>query len=142
MTGNDADQLSGEERFRKRRRSFITYIALAVAIAMFAGIASGVLAANASLGNVPVWLLFGVWVIMVVAFIWFTRDYFRRVDELDLLDNLWASLVGLYTYVLVFASWYLFDDLEIGPPMDHFAIFWITMGAMLVAYVLRKLGWR
>lgn len=142
MTANEDLPVSGEERFRKRRKSFFTYVGVAMLVALGAGIASGALAANVSLGNAPVWLFFAVWVIMLVAFVWFTRDYFRRVDELDLMDNLWASLAALYTYVVVYGSWYLFASLDIAPPINADVIFWTTMGAMLVAYGIRKLGWR
>ena len=136
------ETLSGEARLRQKRRKFFTYIGLAMVAAFAAGLGSGAAGAFVERGILPVWLLWAVWALVVAAFAWFTRDYFRKVDELDLLDNLWASTVGLYTYVVAFGTWYFFADLGLLGPMNHMAIFALTLGAAVLAYVARKLGWR
>jgi len=138
---NDA-QISGEQRLRSRHRKFYIYVGIAMLIGFAAGIGSGMVGAMVERDILPTWLLWIVWGVVTVAFAWFTRDYFRRIDELDLLDNLWASTIGIYVYVVVFGTWYFFSDLGVMGPMNHFWIFSITMVSVLVAYVARKLGWR
>ena len=136
------ETLSGEQQLRRKRRKFYTYVALAIVAAFVAGIASGAVGALASRGVLPAWLVWGLWVVMTVIFVWFSRDYFRRIDELDLLDNLWASTIGFYVYVVLFGSWYFFADLGLAPPMNHFIIFFVSFGALSLAYLARRLGFR
>jgi hypothetical protein len=136
------NNVTGEARLKQRRRGFIKYVAIAMAIAFGAGIGSGVLGAFVALDRLPAWPLWIVWALVTAGFVWFSRDYFRRVDEVDLMDNLWASLIAFYVYVILFGSWWLFADLGLLGPMNHFAIFWVTLAAGIIAYVARKLGWR
>lgn len=136
-----ADQ-SGEARLRRRRKSFWRYVALAVLVAFVVGIASGVGVALVEEEILPGWVIYIAIALIVIGFAWFTRDYYRRVDELDLLDNLWAALVAIYFYVCALPVWFVLQDAGLAPEPDHWIIWGGTMIVMLVTYGVRKLGWR
>ncbi|MFN4112372.1 MAG: hypothetical protein ACK4GD_00355 [Sphingomonadaceae bacterium] len=143
MTVNDtAAPVSGEARLKARRSAFFRYIALFLSAGFVAGMMSGVAAAYVADGIVPAGLLIAIWALVIMGFAWFTRDYFRRVDELDLLDNLWASTFGLYVYIVVFGSWYLFHDVGLVPEPDQYLIFAATLIATTAGYLARKAGLR
>lgn len=142
MMANDVPQSTGEERLRARRRTFIRYCLVAVAIALAAGLASGFLGALVADGVLPVWLVYVTSALLVVGFLWFTRDYLRRVDELDLLDNLWAGFAGFVVYYVAFPIWSLLHGFGLAPPVDGW---WLWIGsaiAVFAAYCVRKLGLR
>ena len=141
MTDNNA-ALSGEARLKAKRNAFLRYFGLAMLAGLIGGMMSGVAAAMVEDGSLPKGVLIALWTITVGLFVWFCRDYFRRVDELDLLDNLWASTIGLYGYVVVFGTWYLFHQVGIAPEIDQIAVMLATLAIATVAYIGRKLGWR
>ena len=141
MTDNDA-ALSGEARLKAKRNAFLRYFGLAMLAGFVGGMMSGVAAAMVEDGSLPKGVLIALWTATVGLFVWFCRDYFRRVDELDLLDNLWASTIGLYGYVVVFGTWYLFHQVGIAPEIDQIAVMLATLAIATVAYIARKLGWR
>lgn len=142
MTDKPETGLSGEARHKSRRNAFIKYVAIAFAVALVAGIVTGAGAAMTNLGKLPLWLIAAVWLVVVAVFIWFSRDYFRRIDELDLQDNLWACTIALYANMIVYGSWYLFNEAgALGEP-DAGIIFWITFAVVVVAYFARRLGLR
>lgn len=141
MTDTDTT-LSGEARLKAKRFAFFRYFGLAMLAGFIGGMMSGVAAAMVEEGILPIGVLIALWGATVALFVWFCRDYFRRVDELDLLDNLWASTIGLYGYVVVFGSWYLFHQVGIAPAPDQIAIMLATLAITTAAYIARKLGWR
>lgn len=139
---NDVPQPTGEERLRARRRTFIRYCLVAVAIALAAGLASGFVGALVQDGELPAWLVYVSSALFVIGFAWFTRDYLRRVDELDLLDNLWASLVGFFFYFAAFPVWNSLAQFGLAPPVDGWLLWGGSAIVMLITYFLRKLGLR
>lgn len=141
MTDNDP-ALSGEARLKAKRNAFLRYFGLAMLAGFIGGMMSGVAAAMVEDGSLPRSVLIAIWTVTVGLFVWFCRDYFRRIDELDLLDNLWASTIGLYGYVVVFGTWYLFHDVGIAPAPDQIVIMLATLAIATAAYLARKAGWR
>ncbi|MGB3796347.1 MAG: hypothetical protein WA957_08585 [Alteraurantiacibacter sp.] len=136
------DNLSGEARLRSRRNRFWTFCIMGFAVAIVAGFVTGYAANLFGDGVLPSWSLFLLWGITQASFTWFTWSYFRRIDELDLLDNLWAALVAFYFYFVAMPSWWLFHDVGLAPEVDHLAIYFATAVVMFATYVLRKLGLR
>lgn len=141
MTRNDP-AVSGEARLKLRRARFARYVALAFGAGVIGGFATGALGRMAASGDIPVAVLIFTWTTIVGGGIWFTRDYFRKVDELDRLDNLWASTIALYGFLIAAGSWYVFHDLGLAPPPSFEMLALFTFACLLVAYGLRQLGWR
>ena len=133
---------SGEARLKSRRSGFLRYVILSFAAALVVGMVSGLAAFLVDDQVMPGWVLIVGWIAAVVAMIWFTRDYFRRIDELDLLDNLWSSMIGLYFFIIAYGTWFVFDLAGMAGEPDSQALFVLTLTATFAAYGLRKLGWR
>ncbi|RIV88817.1 hypothetical protein [Aurantiacibacter zhengii] len=136
------DTFSGEARLKSRRNSLWRFCAIGTGIAAGVGLVAGYAGGLYADGTLPAWALFATWVVAVMSFAWFSWEYFRRVDELDMLDNLWCCLFGLYFYIVAFPSWWLFHDLGLAPEINHVAIYLATLGIGAVVYIARKLGLR
>ena len=90
----------------------------------------------------PAWVLVAMWAVGLVAFLLFSIDYTRRIDELDLLDNLWAAHWAFMFYLIGYPTWDYFSRIGMAPPPDHLILWLSTAGVLLVVYVARKLGLR
>lgn len=132
----------GEARARARRNAFYRYLALVFLIALLVGLVSGVLLAGGSNGDIPRWVSLLTIGVVAAGFAWFTRDYFKRVDELDLMDNLWAHLVGFYGGLIVTGVWVFVAQLGLAEMPGALAVVLSMTLLTFVAYGLRKLGLR
>ncbi|MGB7408408.1 MAG: hypothetical protein WA908_07870, partial [Pontixanthobacter sp.] len=112
-TETNAPGYSGETRHKKRRRAFWRYSAIAFLFALIAGFLSGVTNELFIDGTIPIAVPLGLLAAVSIAAVWFTIDYFKRIDELDLMDNLWAHMSGLYIGVWAFGVWYIIAQLGI-----------------------------
>jgi hypothetical protein len=63
--------------------------------------------------------------------------FFKVVDEVEVADNLWGSMIGYYVYALTLPTWFALAWLDRAPPVDHWVIFFASMAAALAVY-----GWR
>ena len=75
-----------------------------------------------------------------VLFLYGSWRFFANVDELELLDNLWGSLVGFYAYGVTFPAWWALNKLGYLPEPNDWVIFNIALVTALAAYLYRK--WR
>ncbi|WP_338244981.1 hypothetical protein [Aurantiacibacter hainanensis] len=136
------EALSGEQRLESRTRRLWTFCALGMAATIAIGLGSGYAAALYEEGALPGWLIVVLWGLALVSFTWFTWGYFRRVDELDVMDNLWAGMIGLYFYCVGLPTWLAFAHIGIAPPMDDVLLYVAVAVVTGIAYGLRKLGLR
>jgi len=141
MTKNDTAP-TGEERLKSRRRTFWRYVALAILVAIIGGMLSGAAAALYEDGVIPLWLPLVMCALVFAGLVWFTWEYFRWIDELDRMDNLWAHLIGSYGCIFISGVWFFAAQLGLIPPPDALAIISLLIGLIVVAYVVRKLGLR
>jgi hypothetical protein len=124
----------------KRRRFWWTLGGLAV-VGALAGAVGQTAIEIAKGGPLPAWTATwgGVGVVMVVLLVvvgsW---RFFATVDELELADNLWASLVGFYWYVILFPAWWALHKLGWTTAPDQWAIFVSAMLASCAVYFFRK----
>jgi Na+-driven multidrug efflux pump len=144
MTEPDASPGVGERAFRENRKRLWRLVWLGVGISFCIGLASGFIAGftegweNAG-GSAISWIVWPVLAIGIWGFVLFTRGYFRRVDELDVQDNLWASLIGLYFYLAALPCWMLLHKVGQLPPPDHWILWGATFLSACIAYGWRKL---
>lgn len=138
MTDTDT-ALSGELRHRARRRSFWTFSLAGIALAFPVGIATGYLLRQGQEGTYsPVAALILI-ALSLAAFVWFAIGYYRRVDELDFADNLWAAFIALHVLLVAYPVWKMLDILEMAPPPNAEQLWFGTIIACFVAYGWRKL---
>ena len=144
MTDNDSPELpiSGEQKLKSRRMAFYRYVATAGLIAAAIGFGGGSIISMVREGLIPGVVVLLLMVVVAVVFIWFCFDYFRRVDELDMMDNLWATMIGFYAYIVAFPSWSMLHDARVTSEPDQWAIWTGTIIVSVIAYFIRKLGWR
>ncbi|MDF1833682.1 MAG: hypothetical protein P1U62_02225 [Alteraurantiacibacter sp. bin_em_oilr2.035] len=142
MTNTNDRAITGEARLKARRNRLWAFSGMGFLIAIIVGLATGFAGDLYEDGSLPAWSIYAIWALVVAAFTWFTISYFRRVDELDLMDNMWATLIAFYFYVVAMPSWYMFDIIGLaGTPQDK-VIYLATLAVMFIAYGARKLGLR
>ena len=78
--------------------------------------------------------------LMATLFAYFSWRFFVTVDEVELADNLWGSLIGFYAYAILFPAWWALHRLGTAPEPDDWAIFTVALVTALIAYAIRK--WR
>ena len=66
--------------------------------------------------------------------------FFVTVDEVEVADNLWGSLVGFYLYAFTFPVWWGLNRLRLAPEPNDWVIFAAALVSALAAYGVRK--WR
>lgn len=142
MTDSTDSTITGEQRLRSRRNKFWTYCALGFVIAAAAGAVSGLAGQGFKDGVLPLWALIACWAAVAIGFVWFTRDYYSRVDELDLSDNLWANTVALYGYLVLLGSWQFFHEAGLVIEPQQWIIAGATLGILFLSYFARRLGLR
>lgn len=140
MTSSEtANTTSGEERMKKRRNSFLRYLTLTFLLAMMTGFASGAILSNYEDGSLPIWVPLLAGAITIAGLTWFTWDFFQRIDEVDLMDNLWAHLIGFYVAMILFLGWYFLAEMQLLQYPSAIAVVIMMIGAMTLAYGVRKL---
>ena len=135
-------KLSGEQRLKAGRRRFFRYFTIALVLSALAGLLSGTLSSFYEKDIVPVWVPIVVCGLVALGVAWGTYDYFKRVDELDLMDNLWAHTIGLYGGIIAFGVWFFLADLGLAETPSALGIVVISLIVTFAAYGVRKLGLR
>ena len=138
MINTNSAEPSGEEKLRAKRRRFIRYVALTCLVFAVAGLIVGFASAAAEDATVPPYFLLPLIAASLIGFVVFSRNYFTRVDEVDLLDNLWASLIGMYFYIVAFPLWELLGRVGYTSPPDHWLIWGATLTVSMAVYLYRK----
>jgi drug/metabolite transporter (DMT)-like permease len=134
---NTNPPLSGEDRLRLRRRRIRGVWIVALSVGFLGGIAFGLAdGGDLPLSPAPFWSLLALVAGGVVAVnIWFIR----RVDELEVMDNLWASFVGVIAHILIAACWVAAAARGYAPAPDVLAVLMATVVVTFLAYIGLKL---
>lgn len=135
----------GERREAERRRKFWRLVATLAAVGAVAGFVFGFIHGAADSTGEPVsgtaqTMAAVALLVAVIGGGYFSWRFFAAVDEVEIADNLWASLIGFYVYGFGFPAWWGLSMLKAAPePID-----WIIYAAAMVsagaAYGVRK--WR
>jgi len=131
---------TGEERLRRRRWDFWTYSIAGLAVALPVGLSVGYLMRKGVDGVYSPAAALGAMAIASAAFVWFSIGYYRRIDELDLADNMWAAFIAVHGLLIGYPAWLLTSVLGLAPPPTAEGLFFGTIGATFIAYGWRK--WR
>ena len=135
----------GERLHNERRRRFwkiVGWLAVAGGVGGFvSGFAVGY--ADGSGKPLPDWMLTTAVVAIVFSVAvgaYASWRYFAAVDEVEVADNLWSSLIGFYVYGFLFPGWFLLHWIGRAPEPNGWIIYATVMVSALAAYGVRK--WR
>jgi len=88
----------------------------------------------------PDGLVIALLVFSLAAILYGSWRFYKSIDEVELLDNLWASSTAYSAYVLLFPLWWVLGKTGMAPPPNDWLIFLAALGAGLAFYLWRK--WR
>jgi hypothetical protein len=133
----------GERLHAQRRKHFWLIILGLGAIGFVAGLLSGViedLSDGGAAGLDPrmaTAAAAGV-ILAAIASVYGSYRFFVSVDEVEVADNLWGSLIGFYAYAILLPVWWALEKLGRAPEPDQWLIYGASMIVALAAYGYRK----
>ena len=135
----------GERLERERRRYFWRLVFILAGVGGAAGFVFGFIHGAADATGVPVsdtarTMAAVSLVVAVVGGAYFSWRFFKSADEVEVTDNLWASLIGFYVYGFAFPTWWALSWLEMLPKPIDWILYAAAMLSATAAYVVRK--WR
>jgi len=142
MTGR-IEMGEGERLHSERRKRFWRIMGGLLSLGFVTGIVAGFALQVSGTGETtwPAWAPVAGTVGVVVAALgtaYGSWRFFVSVDEVEVADNLWGSLIGFYVYAILFPAWWALNKLGQVPEPNHWAIFLASMLAALAVYAYRK----
>lgn len=133
----------GERLHAQRRKRFWTILGGLFVIGAAAGFFSGFTMGftDASGGEVsPTTKMFGGIGILLfaAAAAYGSWRFFVSVDEVEVADNLWGSLIGFYAYAISFPAWWALWKIRLVEEPNHWLIYGVAMLTATAAYAYRK----
>lgn len=134
-------QMSGEDRLRARRAKFWKTIVVFMIVAAVAGFVSGLTTGftGKDITMIPALAVAGV-IAGLVGFVALSVWFYRTVDELEVADNLWASMIGFYVYAAALPAWWALREAGVAPAINHWAIYIASVAAATIVYLWRKIA--
>lgn len=142
MTAATMVEGAGERKLRENRKRLMRLIYGGLAVGLGSGVAIGFFSSTARQEGWPAWPIWAALAVTLVALTWYTAVYLRRIDELDLLDNLWASFVGFNVLSGALLVWMVLHKDGQAPAPHALSLWGISLAAAGLAYGWRKLRGR
>jgi len=135
------DRLSGEVRDRANtRRQILLFVGLAIAggavgftFAMFetkTDVALG--------GTIPPAVAVALAIVSLVAMVWGTLAYKRRIDEVVLRENIYAGACGAFAVFVGYPVWFLLWKGSLLPEPSHMVMYGVLYVVTCAVYLVRK----
>ena len=133
----------GEQLHAQRRRRFWTILIWLFVVGALAGFLSGFAAgfidAGRGNGHAAMTIVGAIGVVLLsLGAAYGSWRFFTAVDEVEVADNLWASLIGFYAYAILFPAWWLLSRIRLAGPPDQWVIYGVAMLTATAAYAYRK----
>ena len=133
----------GERLHAQRRKQFWQLLGVLALIGMVLGFVSGFVTgfADARGSDIsPELRTIGAAGVVLGAILtaYASWKFFVSVDEVEVADNLWGSLIGFYAYAILFPLWWALNKLDRAPEPDQWLIYGVSMSVALAAYGVRK----
>jgi len=133
----------GEQLHAQRRRRFWTILIWLFVVGALAGFLSGFAAgfmdAGRGHGHAAMTIVGAIGVVLLsLGAAYGSWRFFTAVDEVEVADNLWASLIGFYAYAILFPAWWLLSRIRLADPPDQWVIYGVAMLTATAAYAYRK----
>jgi len=135
----------GERLEKERRKKFWRLIFLLGAVGAAAGFVFGFIHGAADAAGQPVsgtarTIAAAALMVATIGGGYFSWRFFTSVDEVEVTDNLWASLIGFYVYGFALPLWWGLFWLKVAPEPADWIIYVVVMLSATAAYGVRK--WR
>lgn len=136
----------GERQEARRRRMFWMSIGALFIAGMVLGFFTGITAAIENVEIDEIWtripqsLAVGVIVVSLAMFIYGCWRFYKAIDEVEMLDNLWGSAASYYLYATLFPVWWALGKANLLPEPSDWGIYFAALGAGGLVYLWRK--WR
>ena len=133
----------GERLHAQRRRRFWIILgwlfALGAAAGFFSGFTMGFADASGGAISPAMKAAGGIGVLLFAAAAAYgSWKFFVSVDEVEVADNLWASLIGFYAYAITFPTWWALWKLRLVDEPNDWVIYGIALITATAAYAYRK----
>jgi hypothetical protein len=133
----------GERLHAQRRKRFWSIMASLVVVGLLAGFlsgfASGFMDARGGQGHPALTIVGAIGVVLLsFAAAYGSWLFFVSVDEVEVMDNLWASLIGFYAYAIAFPAWWALWKIRAVDEPNHWLIYGFAMLIATAAYGYRK----
>lgn len=147
MTENSVTEPGkGERAEAGRRKLFWTALGVIMIGGAVTGLLIGISAAHHDIKPDAIWtdmpqpIAVALIAAALVAFVYGCWRFFKAIDEVELVDNLWASTAAYYAYATLFPLWWVLAKIGVLPEPNDWAIYLIALGGGGAIYVWRK--WR
>ena len=136
----------GEQQEARRRRIFWMCVGGMLIAGMVLGLFTGITAASKDIASAEIWtkipqsLAVGVIAVSLAAFVYGCWRFYKAIDEVELVDNLWASTAAYYLYATLFPVWWALGKADVLPEPSDWGIYFAALGGGALAYLWRK--WR
>jgi hypothetical protein len=133
----------GEQLHAQRRRRFWAILGWLALLGAVAGFLSGFWAGFTDArggeitGQMQAAAAAGI-LLLAAAAAYGSWKFFVSVDEVEVADNLWGSLIGFYAYALLFPTWWALWKISLVDAPDHWFIYGVAMLTAMAAYGFRK----
>lgn len=136
----------GERMEARRRRLFWGSIAGFIVTGAVTGAIIGYGSASRDIAPDEIWtslpqpLAMALVGASLIAFFYGCWRFYKTIDEVELVDNLWGSTASYYVYATLFPVWWVSAKVGVVPQPNDWAIYAIALGGGALIYVWRK--WR
>lgn len=142
MRSQSDSRSEGEILHARHRARFWKLIGALGLVGIVGGIVGGYVRSHEGADTVGTGIGVAGVALAVALMVYGTWKFFRTVDEVEVVDNLWASLIGFYVYAIMLPAWWALDKLGVAPEPNHWAIYATTITIAGFAYFYRKFASR
>jgi hypothetical protein len=135
---NTVPQLSGEDRLHKRSQRIRSIWIATMGLAFMCGLGFGVIGWSTSIGMSSLFF-WGAMALFAAGMLATNVWFMRRVDEVEVQDNLWAAFAGFNVHALIAVGWAGAAARGLAPAPDVIGVFMGTLAVTLIAYLGLKL---
>lgn len=126
-------QVDAKAMVRRQRWAWIGSIAAStIGMLLFAA------GTELSEGPAHIGLMITGLVMIILGLVWGTLVYMQVIDEQERDANLWATYVGLTTYLALFVARFLAEKAGVAIPLTHDGIFIATIVATLAVFTWKR----
>jgi len=136
----------GERLAAGRRRKFWLSIGVIGIGGAIVGLVTGYAAGHQVVAPEEIWaslpkpLAVAIIAISLGLFVYRSWRFYKAIDEVELVDNLWGSTASYYVYATLFPLWWALGKADVVTEPDDWAIYFAALIGGGMAYGWRK--WR